>query len=770
MARTPDIAVRIRADGIAAARASIKAFTASATESFGLMEKGASQALSTLRLLAKPIEITIGGAAKIARTTALVGTLAAALAGVEVGKELDAGAAVQSMQAGIAVAVDRTADLRDQLAAARAEFDRMPASQAGFVLARIRELEAEMAASRDVSKTVDVEWKKVIRTANELGVEVSSIGPAFVGLANATKGTAAAGATTERTFRGMLMAGAALGRSNEEVEGSLLALQQIAGKGKVSMEELRGQLGERLPGAMNIAARAMGTNPAGLETMVAKGLDASIFLDRFSRQLEKEFAPAAEKAATRPQASFNRLRNAIFLARAEVANGGMAKGLGVIADSATRLVDRLASTGKLERFGAAIGRGLEGVPALLRRVAAEYDVLRVYAGRWVAQMRIALGIDTTGWADRTAAGFAWLRETLLQLAFDIPGVIYALREAFAGNDGNVADRYAWVLPLREFIQNQLMPLLAQVPGLVEKWLPIFIGVAGTIVSVLDGIRDTMVAVFGEEGANKVAAFLIIGRFTGILSGIAGALSFVGTAVRGVVAAFEVLRAAALVLFTPPAGLIVAAIAAVAALAYVVYQNWDSIKSTLIGVWNGIKDAASGLVDGLRAVWGGITDMLTKPFDLAKKAITVILDGLKAAVEGSPAGLIFKGGKFLIEQGAKAAGYATGGYVRGPGTGTSDSIPAWLSNREGVVNAEATQHYGGKRFIDSLNSMSFTGFGAPADVIEVSSGSTGRPMSFVMPGVGAASGRVDDDFASGMKRIFDRATAGRARQAKPRGHR
>ena len=32
--------------------------------------------------------------------------------------------------------------------------------------------------------------------------------------------------------------------------------------------------------------------------------------------------------------------------------------------------------------------------------------------------------------------------------------------------------------------------------------------------------------------------------------------------------------------------------------------------------------------------------------------------------------------------------ATGGYVSGPGTGTSDSIPAWLSNGEYVVKAAA----------------------------------------------------------------------------------
>lgn len=47
-------------------------------------------------------------------------------------------------------------------------------------------------------------------------------------------------------------------------------------------------------------------------------------------------------------------------------------------------------------------------------------------------------------------------------------------------------------------------------------------------------------------------------------------------------------------------------------------------------------------------------------------------------------------------------YASGGYISGPGTGTSDSIPARLSNGEFVVKAAAVQKYG-TAFFDALNS-------------------------------------------------------------------
>ena len=47
------------------------------------------------------------------------------------------------------------------------------------------------------------------------------------------------------------------------------------------------------------------------------------------------------------------------------------------------------------------------------------------------------------------------------------------------------------------------------------------------------------------------------------------------------------------------------------------------------------------------------------------------------------------------------GYAGGGQLRGPGTGTSDSILLWGSNGEYMLRADAVRHYG-KAYLDQLN--------------------------------------------------------------------
>jgi hypothetical protein len=81
-------------------------------------------------------------------------------------------------------------------------------------------------------------------------------------------------------------------------------------------------------------------------------------------------------------------------------------------------------------------------------------------------------------------------------------------------------------------------------------------------------------------------------------------------------------------------------------------------------------------------------------------------GLPGFSGGGPAGAGLGGGGGggggSIGGGGPTLAAATGGYVRGPGTPTSDSIPAWLSDREYVVNADATGRPGVLPFLEAIN--------------------------------------------------------------------
>lgn len=99
-----------------------------------------------------------------------------------------------------------------------------------------------------------------------------------------------------------------LGLQTQQYDSAILAIKQVASKGKVSLEEISGQLGESVPGALNIAAQAMQTNVQGFIQMVESGnLLSEEFLPKFVARLKAQTAflkPEIEKSLN---ASFGRL-------------------------------------------------------------------------------------------------------------------------------------------------------------------------------------------------------------------------------------------------------------------------------------------------------------------------------------------------------------------------------------------------------------------------------------------------------------------------------
>ena len=92
---------------------------------------------------------------------------------------------------------------------------------------------------------------------------------------------------TKNIFESVTKASAVLGLRTDELRGVYLALEQMLSKGKVTTEELRRQLGERLPGAMGIMAASMGVSIRELDKMLKKGevLSAEV-LPNFAKALE----------------------------------------------------------------------------------------------------------------------------------------------------------------------------------------------------------------------------------------------------------------------------------------------------------------------------------------------------------------------------------------------------------------------------------------------------------------------------------------------------
>ena len=148
--------------------------------------------------------------------------------------------------------------------------------------------------------------------AKRLGIDFVRAADGFTKFSAAARGTTIGRNQTREIFLGIAEASAVLRLSQEQVAGAFRAVEQVMSKGRVQAEELRGQLGERIPGAFQIAARAMNVTTAELNKMLELGQVASDdFLPKFGAQLRKEFARGVPDAIKASQASFARLQNAI---------------------------------------------------------------------------------------------------------------------------------------------------------------------------------------------------------------------------------------------------------------------------------------------------------------------------------------------------------------------------------------------------------------------------------------------------------------------------
>lgn len=170
----------------------------------------------------------------------------------------------------------------------------------------------------------------VRETANKLGLEFTNTANGYAQLSAATKDLNITNEQTQQIFTGVASAAAAMGLSADDTSGVILALSQIAGKGKVSMEELRGQLGERLTPAMSIAAKSMGVTTAELEKMVEKGLSAEEFLPKFGAALEEAFGGAAKTNIESLGGQINLLKNRFNELLVLLGDSGIAKAVGAV--------------------------------------------------------------------------------------------------------------------------------------------------------------------------------------------------------------------------------------------------------------------------------------------------------------------------------------------------------------------------------------------------------------------------------------------------------
>jgi tape measure domain-containing protein len=258
-------------------------------------------------------------------------------------------------------------------------------------------IDKTLVAATGSAELAGAEMKLLRAQAEELGLDLRSSALEFAKLAAAAKGTTLEGQGARDIFRAISEASVTLSLSSEQTAGALTAIQQIISKGTVSSEELRGQLGERLPGAFQIAARAMDVSTAKLGKMLQAGeVISDDFLPKFAVELRKTFADALPDAVNSAQSAFNRFGNSVNDLKLELARSGF---LDAVVDAMKDIREVMTDPGfhaGIREFGAGIKSAFAFIidnSELLLRIASAYIGARVgrLAGPAGAAAGAALG-------------------------------------------------------------------------------------------------------------------------------------------------------------------------------------------------------------------------------------------------------------------------------------------------------------------------------------------------------------------------------------------
>lgn len=203
----------------------------------------------------------------------------------------------------------------------------------------------------------------VFKMAKNAPFEVNALTDSFVKLKSAGMDP------LDGTLQTLVDSVSRFGGSSETLKRASVAIQQMSGKGVISMEELRQQLGEAVPTAMRNMATGMGMSMGQLVKNISSGMvGAEDALKRMFTVMKFENAGAAEKLNQTWIGQLEKLKTNISLFTNEIGSGegGFFE---IIKNDLAKLNTYFEST-EAKQFALQIGNALEATAQAISKVAS----------------------------------------------------------------------------------------------------------------------------------------------------------------------------------------------------------------------------------------------------------------------------------------------------------------------------------------------------------------------------------------------------------------
>tara|TARA_R110000803_G_scaffold13482_1_gene37861 strand:- start:10523 stop:12268 length:1746 start_codon:yes stop_codon:yes gene_type:complete len=190
---------------------------------------------------------------------------------------------------------------------------------------RLEAVRAGLTAAAGGAKEGAAEFQFMVDLSERLGINFEDNVRSYQNFIAAGRSLNFGVAKSREVFTATASAARVLGLSAADTNGVMRAMTQILSKGTVQSEELRGQLGERLPGAVGMMAKAIGVNVEELNKMLEQGevISKDVLPKMAEAMIEfAETAGALDKAVNSNLANQERLANAWWFFKANIAQSG----------------------------------------------------------------------------------------------------------------------------------------------------------------------------------------------------------------------------------------------------------------------------------------------------------------------------------------------------------------------------------------------------------------------------------------------------------------
>lgn len=288
-----------------------------------------------------------------------------------------------------------------------------------------------------VAKSADT-FDFLRRNADFLGISLGVLSDQFTRFASSTLDTNIEGENTRKIFLAVSDASAQLGLSIDDIEGVFKALGQIASKGNVQMEELRGQLGDRFPAALKLMADGLGVSIEELNKMVKAGKVSADALLPFADRINKLYGKELPAALQQLPALLGKLGQAGFNALTTIDKSGFIEKFKEFIVTLTKFLQSAQAQSFFQRLGALLGVVVDTLGFFVEHIQLASTLIAAFVGLKISPFLISMALNigkagkgfiTLGRNAATAA--AIVDGSMLSIAGATTAATVALEEFFA---------------------------------------------------------------------------------------------------------------------------------------------------------------------------------------------------------------------------------------------------------------------------------------------------------------------------------------------------